>query len=141
MAGRPTKLDEETQNKITQAVRAGNYMETAAAYAGISKDTLYAWLRRGAREIQRLANDDTAKPDKKEAPYVVFSDAINKAQAESEVDDIILIGKHAEFSWQAAAWRQERKNPEKWGRRTLAVEHSGTINLPVHFEGEDDITD
>jgi len=41
--GRPkgsTKLTKDNQEKIVSAIRLGNDMETAAAYAGISKDTL-----------------------------------------------------------------------------------------------------
>ena len=40
MAGRPTKLTPDVQEKIVQAIRAGNYIETAAAYAGVR---MYVW--------------------------------------------------------------------------------------------------
>jgi transposase len=105
MGGRPTKLTPALQDKIVQAIRAGNYMETAAAYAGIHKDTLYAWLKRGARERSP------------HSPYRQFSDAVEKALAEAEVRDVALIAKAAEREWQAAAWRLERKFPDRWGRR------------------------
>jgi len=36
---RPTKLNFNTHNKIITAIRAGNYIETAAAYAGVNKST------------------------------------------------------------------------------------------------------
>jgi len=42
---RPTKLTPAVQKKIVDAIKAGNYMETAAAYAGISKQTLYNWTQ------------------------------------------------------------------------------------------------
>ena len=41
--GRPTKLTSELQSRIVQAIQAGNYIETAAAYVGISKNTLFLW--------------------------------------------------------------------------------------------------
>lgn len=119
LGGRPTKLDDEMQEKLVQAIRAGNYMETAAAFAGISKDTLYRWLRRGARERKRLEDDEDAILNPEEAPFVRFSYSIEKAQAESEVRDVSLIGKHAEYTWQAAAWRLERKFPARWGRKPM----------------------
>ena len=125
--GRPTKLDYKVQEKIVQAIKAGNYIETAAAYAGISKSTLYDWLKRGEREKQRVAKNPRYKIRKSEKIYVEFSDAVEKALAEAEVRDVLLIGKAAEEQWQAAAWRLERKFPDRWGRRV--IEHSGDINI------------
>lgn len=119
--GRPTKLTPEVQHRIVQAIQAGNYMETAAAYAGINKTTLYDWLRRGAREKERLERNSRARMRKAEAPYVEFSNAVEKALAEAEMRDVMLIGKAASEQWQAAAWRLERKFPQRWGRR-VAIE-------------------
>lgn len=119
--GRPTKLTPEVQHRIVQAIQAGNYMETAAAYAGINKSTLYLWLKRGAREKERLEKNSRARMRKSEAPFVEFSNAIQKALAEAEMRDVMLIGKAAAEQWQAAAWRLERKFPQRWGRR-VAIE-------------------
>jgi len=116
--GRPTKLTRELQEEICRVIRAGNYIETAAAYAGINKSTLYDWLKRGAREKERLRNNPRAKVRKSEQPYVEFSNAVEKALADSEVRDVMIIGKAAEENWQAAAWRLERKFKERWGRST-----------------------
>ena len=103
-SGRPTKLTPEVQAKICEAIRAGNYIETAAAFAGIRKSTLYDWLRRGQRASHGL--------------YRSFSEAVEKAQADTEARDVALIAKAAaEGNWKAAAWRLERKFPERWGRR------------------------
>jgi transposase len=103
-SGRPTKLTPELQAKLCDAIRAGNYMETAAAFAGIRKATLQNWLRRGARQTQGI--------------YHAFSEAVEKALADSEARDVALIAKAAaDGQWQAAAWRLERKFPDRWGRR------------------------
>jgi transposase len=102
VGGRPCKLTPETQDKIIQYLRRGAYVETAAAAAGVNKETFYDWLRQGA-----------AKPDSK---FGEFSDAVDKAQAESEVNDLEVITKAAEKgNWNASAWRLERKNPGRWG--------------------------
>jgi len=101
--GRPTKLTPEVHDLIVSAVRAGNYMETAAAFAGVHKATLFAWLKRGATS-------------KKNSAYVRFHDAVKKATAEAEVRDIQTILAAAETQWQAAAWHRERMNPDRWGR-------------------------
>ena len=125
----PTKLNYKVQEKIVQAIKAGNYIETAAAYAGINKSTLYDWLKRGEREKQRVEKNPRYRIRKSEKPYVEFSDAVEKALAEAEVRDVLLIGKAAEEQWQAAAWRLERKFPDRWGRRVLDVEHKGSLEV------------
>ena len=127
---RPTKLNDEIQAKIINAIKAGNYMETAAAYAGISKSTFYDWLRRGRREKERLEKNERHRPRKSEVGYLEFSDAVEKALAESEMRDVLVISKAAELQWQAAAWRLERKFPDRWGRKLQQqIEHSGDLNI------------
>lgn len=110
------KLTPALIEKIVGYLRAGAYIETAAAAAGISKQTLYNWLRRAADENER------------DPIFAKFAAAVEEAQALAEVRDIALIGKAAETQWQAAAWRLERKSPERWGRK---VELSGGLNLNV----------
>lgn len=118
---------------IVQAVRAGNYIETAAAYAGVAKSTLYDWMKRGARERQRLERNPKARAKKSEAPYVEFSNAIQKALAESEMFDVATIGRASRDNWQAAAWRLERKFPERWGRKER-IEHEGKVTVERNDE-------
>jgi hypothetical protein len=110
-----TKLTPELQEKILLHLRLGAYVETAAACAGIHKDTFYEWMKKGARGI---------------APYVAFAAAVNKAVAESESRDLATILKAAQSQWQAAAWRLERRFPEKYGRNDRVkvearIEHDG----------------
>lgn len=127
-AGRPTKLTPELQSEIVQAIKAGNYMETAAAYAGLAKSTFLDWMRRGRRERERLQANARAKPMKTEAPYLAFSDAITKALATAEVDAVTRITDQGKQNWQALAWRLERMMPEKYGRREhVDLNHGGAV--------------
>lgn len=128
--GRPIKLNEEIKNKIISAIRAGNYMETSAAYAGISKSSLYEWLKRGEREKQRIERNKRFKIRKSEEIFVDFSDAVEKALAEAEIRDVMRIERAAEVYWQAAAWRLERKFPDRWGRK-IKTELSGPDGGPI----------
>jgi transposase len=120
--GRPTKLTPDIENAIVTALRAGNYAETAVAYAGIGLSTYYRWMERGQSE----AEDDRA--------YREFREAIEKARAAAEVRDIALIDKAAaNGSWQAAAWKLERRYPQRWGR-VVRTEVTGADGGAVHVE-------
>lgn len=102
--GRPTKFTPEVTSKILTAIRAGNYVETAAAWAGVNKQTIYDWLRQGAAQ--------------EDGPFREFSDAVGEALAHAEVADLSQIGEAAKRGdWRASAWRLERRNPSRWGRQ------------------------
>ena len=116
MAGRPTKLTTELTEEIAKYLRAGNYIDTTAALVGINRDSIYEWVKRGAAEQERLMKNPRARIRKREQIFVEFSDTVKKAQAQSEAMLVGLVGKAAEKNWTAAAWRLERKFPDKWGR-------------------------
>lgn len=106
-AGRPTKYNAQTQEKIANALSAGNTRKDSAAYAGISEDTFAIWLAR----------------------YSDFSDAINKAEADAAVRNVAIIGKAAQAgTWQAAAWWLERRRKTDWAQRN---EYTGADAGPV----------
>jgi transposase len=114
---RPTKLNAETHTTIINAITAGAYIETAAAHAGIHKDTLYDWLKKGRQHSQQETNGE--KLTEKQQALARFSDAIEKALGDAELRDIAIISKAAaEGAWQASAWRLERKFPDRWGKRS-----------------------
>lgn len=157
--GRPVLLNPEVQDTIVTAIRAGNYIETAAAAAGISKETLYDWLRQGAKA--------------KEGKFKDFSDSVQKAMADSEMREVSVLdhamGGGATISkrvtetvtekkggdtitktvteetiqppqWQPAAWRLERKHPEKYGQRQRIdanLNHSGSVTIVVKTSDQD----
>ncbi len=121
--GASPKLTEELIEQIAAAIRGGCYVETASALCGVSKDTFYRWLK------EALGED--ASP-----LHVKLSDAVKKGLAEAEARDVAVIDSAAQSGqWQAAAWRLERKFPEKWGRQArLQVEHSGPEGGPIEVK-------
>jgi transposase len=112
LRGRPTKLTPELTAEIVRLLRLGNYVETAAQACGVSKDTLYLWLRKGAR-----ANS---------GPHKDFSDAVKDAMFKAEITLTGLIARAAQGTkekpgaWQAAAWLLERTRPERYRLRAGA---------------------
>jgi hypothetical protein len=145
LGGRPVKLTQKIQDTIVTAIRVGNYLETAAAMAGIRKETFYDWLYKGANS-------------KEENEYKKFSDAVYEALAASEGMAVAAITKVGEphdvvktrtirkpliengqpvldengrpvfvtetvtettreTEWRALAWRLERRFSKRWGRR------------------------
>ncbi|MDR3606246.1 MAG: hypothetical protein P4M08_02570 [Oligoflexia bacterium] len=116
------KLTEELIDKLAVVIRHGAYIETAAAFCGVHKDSLYRWLK-------MAASDEATELHHK------LNDALKRAMAEAEVRDLSVINKAAqEGIWQAAAWRLERKHPERWGRQArLEVQHSGVEGQPIEI--------
>ena len=122
--GRPTKLTDEIQQAILDALSMGNFVETACAVAGIHKDTFYHWLK--------LADD---APNGRHAK---FRAAVQQAMAQAENDAVSLITAAGTTQWQALAWRLERMYPERWGQRMKVdadvkgkTEHSGPGGGPI----------
>lgn len=106
--GRPTQRTPENAKKITDAVRMGATYGLACNYAGISEDTFARW---------READAD-------------FAAAIKEAEGAAAVGWLAKIEKAAnEGTWQAAAWKLERRYPEQYGRQVQSVQHSGKIDV------------
>ena len=125
--GRPLKLDAAILTQLLAALQAGAYIETAAAYAGLNKDTFYAWLKRGRAAKEKALDVESGEINQRKIPkieraFVEFSDAIEKALADSELLALQQIGAASlAGAWQAAAWRLERKFPQRYGRRAMAT--------------------
>jgi transposase len=121
--GRPTKLTPDLMEKFIPLLRAGNYLETAAAFVGIDRQTAREWIKRGERASAGI--------------YREFSTACERAMAESEIRDLEDIRKDED--WQAKAWRLERRLPHKWGRHDrLDVNTEPTVLKIVVDDGRND---
>lgn len=98
--GRPTKYNAEITKKITDSIRVGATFALACAYAGITEETFSQWRKK----------------------YPEFSEAVKEAEGSAAVKWLAQIDKAAqEGSWQAAAWKLERKYPRDYGRRTITT--------------------
>ena len=100
---RPTKFTLETRQRIVQAIELGATYELAAAYGGISYDSLRDWLKRGEKS--------------KDGDYLQFFEDVKRAEGKAAVTWLAKIEKAAsEGNWQAAAWKLERRYPRQYGR-------------------------
>ena len=97
--GRPTKLTADVQARLCEALRGGNYRETAALWAGITPETLARWMQ------------------KKGDRYDALRQAVQEAERAAEVRAVALVMKAAAEDPNHAKWWLERKYPERWGRR------------------------
>lgn len=130
--GRPTLLDEDRLERISNALRDGASIEHASRAAGIHRATYHNWVERGRNERDRRGAGLPA--DENETPFLDFLDTIEKAQAEAAVNFIGEIASHARNgTWQAAAWILERKYPREWGRFDR-TEHTGPEGGPVKLD-------
>ena len=113
--GRPSKLTPERQKKLVDAIRAGNYYETACTYAGIDYTTFRLWMQKGeAREAKKFSD---------------FFEAITRAQSESEARAVALWQQAMPTDWRAAQMFLERRHPDRWGKQEKwKAEVTATVN-------------
>jgi len=157
--GRRTKYNQKKHALIVEALRAGNFNETAAAIGGINPSTHYRWLELGEK-------GSNGKPPAE--PYITFAKDCRNASTEAEMRAVGNIedagngveeirteeewawktdkdGKHGKMvlvakkkttstkkDWRASSWLLERREAARWATRNrLAVEHSGEITQTV----------
>lgn len=104
MNNKAHRFNAKVAEEIIAYLHHGAFVETAAAAAGISKQTFYNWLRR-ARD-----------PKRSSTALRKFRRDVKQAMALSEARMIGFVSDAAETQWQAAAWHLERKYPQRWGR-------------------------
>jgi hypothetical protein len=114
--GQPTKLTPEVHDRIVQVVSAGNYLKTAAQFAGISVTTLTNWMARG-RAANALAESGQPVPEE-EQRYLVFLAAVTQAETQAEVAAVTHWRRAFADDWRAARDYLGRKRPEQWAAKT-----------------------
>lgn len=106
-AGHPTqpRLTEAVEELIVQLVGGGAYLKTAAQFAGVHRETIRRWRKRGETDLQRS----------NESPYAAFARALARAEAQAEATRVLRILAAGENDWRANAWFLERRYPARWG--------------------------
>jgi transposase len=112
----PCRLTLETHRQICDLLRAGNYLETACAAAGVSARTARDWCRRGRNALHLLATqDEPISAD--DARFVAFAEDVEKAQGQGEARLVAAVARQATEDHRAAAFLLERKYPKRWGQK------------------------
>lgn len=137
--GRPLTLTPKLVKQIIGYIRLGSYIETACQACGVPNSTLRVWLTQAA-ELRKIV--EKAKEEGQEVTLSIdetkllrFLKAMDKAVAEAEMLDLSTIQQASKNAWQAAAWRLERRFPDRWGRRDFVKsELSGPEGGPIQTE-------
>lgn len=104
-----TIKQKKSQEKLLEALAAGNTIVASATLAGVNRQTYYDWQK----------NDPT------------FAARAASATAEAEARNVSLIQTAAQNgSWQAAAWWLERRRHEDWRKRE-EVQQAGSGGGPL----------
>jgi hypothetical protein len=145
---KPSKLTPALRNQMVDLLESGQRFEAACDLCGITYQTHRNWMTRGEVEAHRLT-DPKAKARKDETPYLEYFDAIKRATAHAEVDNVKsiidaskggqevqtqtiekfdkdgnlkerkVVTQLAPPQWTAAAWFLERRLPAEYGKRDV----------------------
>lgn len=103
--GRPSDIaDAELLKQLFQAIKDGNYIDTACDLVGLSVVSVHTWKKRG---------------EAGERPFAAFAKALKEASAQAEAQAVANVRKAGQLPqfWAAEMTYLERRHPEKWGRR------------------------
>lgn len=134
--GKPPNLTKFTPERVAvifEALHKGYPKSTAAELAGVTRQTVDNWIKKGQAADEKLS--DLEEISDEEERYLYFYYGAQQAMAGFEKKALESI-KESGFkhgNWQALMTLLERTRPEKYSRRQ-EVEHSG------HSSGEISIT-
>lgn len=100
----PHFFDDQIRLRILTFIQAGANYAQAARAAGINRQRIHDWMRRG-REAKE---GDEA--------YVIFLEEIETAEAFAEMRLLGLVSAHAKTDWRAGMAMLKARWPERWAR-------------------------
>lgn len=104
--GRPSKLTPQLTAKIAKSIRDGLYIESACAFHGVGRSTVYRWLE--------LA--DGADGTEPEPLYEEFRDTIAQAAAQNQ-HRLIKRVEAGKFGWQGALALLGLRHPDQYSQK------------------------
>lgn len=123
-AHRPTKLTKKREENIAQMIEDGHSMSAAARSNGITVQTFFNWMDRGADEEETICAD--------------FFERITRARGHGEkkyVDALVEIARENDDTATLMTMLKSRY-PDEWGDANRGEQTAG---VNVHLEAEDTI--
>lgn len=126
---------------IVELVKAGMRPLAASQACGLSRNTIYNWVKRGNAERERV--DNGLEPNEDETPYMEFVEKLQKAEAECQAGLVLAWVKEArQGDWKAAEKFLSKRFPDEWGdQNTMRVEVSGVGGAPIQATMKHQIDD
>lgn len=108
-AHRPDTITEDRIVHMETLLKSGSYISVACQVAEIPYSTHKEWMEKGRRE--------EGGPEL--GQYRAYAQRIEKALALGEDNLVKIIAAAAVEDWKAASWMLERKEPERWGKKSV----------------------
>ena len=125
---RPSKLTPELLAQFRSLLPNCFFIKTAADLLGVHRQSFYTWRKRGKREADRMAAEETNMCRKSEAMYVEFYYASVEIMAFTEmrsISNIIAAGNAG--IWQADVWQLERRYPDRYGSNRREIKEIAKV--------------
>ena len=124
---RPTKLNEDLQERISQLVRAGMPVVDAAEFCNVHRVTIWRWVERGDVEAMRLmdAENEDEEVLESERPYLEFRNVVEHGRAYANISDLNVIGQAAKDDPIWAERRYKMRNADRF-KTQIGLEVSRT---------------
>lgn len=104
-------------DRIAELVEAGNYLEDAAAYAGVGGRSAERWMEIGRAIGEEFGPDaDDAEIPSGRRIYWRFWREVTRAREAASVRHLRIVQRAASHDWRAAAWILERTRASRFGR-------------------------
>ena len=119
----PRPDDPDIIATVSQALKDGHGMRAAAAFARVSKTTLYDWWQLGLEELR------TGVP----GSHAAFADAVEQSYAAFEAEQLhyVKADRDKAKGWLPAMTLLDRRNPEEWGQRQQMQIEQRTLGVNV----------
>ena len=119
-----SKLTAELQNELCAHIADGMNISATCAAVGISRKTLYNWLKKGeAEQSERYTDFYSAYQLAVQSSYQALVRQVlgGDSQVRTELDadgNVIKVVRTETRSWRQAAWLLEKRFPHLFGERT-----------------------
>jgi len=133
-------LNQETLQRIVDAVSRGLFLTTAAKLVNVDETTLHLWLDKG-KEYSDLAEGTTMPSNA--LIYIKLYREVSQARAQLEQRLVSTVASTAldKEDWRAATWFLERSYHQNWARKSVTTIEGGENPVQVAVSWADGLKD